>query len=178
MSDYYLFDLRIQLAYMERYSRVRLYIYGKFKMTFFLLLHHLVFAQDVEGFAEIRIQNYLGINSDLPFFIVERTRPTFSGYLNKNILINATVEAGLGQGWSSQNAFADIVERENLNPEILHLINYTYHENDTLHISSAHDYLSLDRFYIEYAGAKLDIKLGRQALNWGSGFVVWTPNHT
>jgi hypothetical protein len=63
--------------------------------------------------------------------------------------------------------------------------------NGPLRVDNAHDYLDVDRLYLDvYAGA-LDLRLGRQALNWGSAQVFnptdpfpevllaepWRPRH-
>ena len=130
------------------------------------------FAQDVEGFAELRLQGYLGVDSDVPLFAVQRTRPSFSSRLNDNLVLNATIEAGFGQGWTTQDAFVDLVDTQNLNPGILAFLPDNEYDNDTLNVSSMQDYLSVDRFFLEFQLASMDIKLGRQALNWGSGFIV------
>ena len=129
-------------------------------------------AQDLAGFTELRTQAYIGVDSDLPLFFVQRTRPSFSHRINSNTVLNTTIEAGWGQGWTIQKSFVDLIEEQNLNPTLLTLLDYTEPTNSTLGISSAHHYLSVDRFFMEFQLASLDLKIGRQALNWGSGFVV------
>ena len=145
--------------------------FGKIIVIVFLLLNS-ASAQEVEGFVEVRAQSYVGIDSDLPVFLVERTRPTFSSRLNSKMVLNATIEAGLGQGWTPQDAMVDLLESENISPQVLSMLNQQDYTNSTLGISAAHDYLSVDRLFVEFQLESMDIKLGRQALNWGSGFIV------
>ena len=80
------------------------------------LLSGLVFAQDVDGFVELRLQGYAGVDADVPLLAVERFRPTFEAPLSDRVVLSTTIEAGLSQGWTAQGAVLDIAEREDVSP--------------------------------------------------------------
>lgn len=137
-----------------------------------LLLTSTVLAQSMEGFAELRLQGYVGTDSDVPLLLVERLRPSFSAPLTDRIGLSTTVEAGLGQGWTAAGALADLVEQEGLSESILAAAPGADPGSAPLGVTAADDYLSVDRLYVEFLTRKADMRIGRQALNWGSGFVV------
>ncbi|MFT4623691.1 MAG: hypothetical protein ACI8PZ_002347 [Myxococcota bacterium] len=141
-------------------------------MTLLLLACTLALAQDVDGFAEVRLQAYAGVDGAVPLFAVERFRPSFSAPLGERIMLATTIEAGLGQGWTTQSAFADLAQRESLDPVVLDALAATDESNDLFRISQANDYLAVDRLTLEFQWSAADLRLGRQALNWGSGFAV------
>ena len=76
-------------------------------------------AQGVEGFAELRLQGYIGVDGDVPLLVVERLRPSFSAPLTDRIGLFTTVEAGMGQGWTPSGALSDLVEQEGLSAALL-----------------------------------------------------------
>ena len=142
-------------------------------MTSLLLLTgSLALGQEVDGFAEVRLQGYAGVDSDIPLFAVERFRPTFSAPLSERVVLATTIEVGLGQGWSTTSAFADLAEREDLDPAVLDALGALEHDNDLFRISAADDYLAVDRLTVEFQWKAADLRVGRQALNWGSAFAV------
>lgn len=129
-------------------------------------------AQGVEGFAELRLQGYIGVDGDVPLLVVERLRPSFSAPLTDRIGLFTTVEAGMGQGWTPSGALSDLVEQEGLSAALLAAVPSAEQDNAWLGVSGADDYLSVDRLYVELLTPQADVRIGRQALNWGSGFVV------
>ena len=137
-----------------------------------LLLALSALAQDVDGFAEVRAQGYIGVDGDIPVFMVERVRPTFTAPLGERVELSTTIEAGVSQGWRAQTAFADLAEREQLSPLVTEALGQAEHTNELLAVSAASDYLSVDRLYLDFYSSKVDVRVGRQALNWGSGFAV------
>ncbi len=140
-------------------------------MTGLLLMLSLAMAQDVDGFTEVRLQGYAGVAADVPLYAVERVRPSFSAPLAERVMFATTIEAGLGQGWTAQGAFEELVATEGLSPVLLTSLGDTP-DNELLGISAVHDYLSVDRLYVSFQWTAADLRVGRQALNWGSGFVV------
>jgi hypothetical protein len=129
-------------------------------------------AGEVDGFAELRVQAYAGVDADVPLFVVERLRPTFSGELSDRVVLTTTIEAGLGQGWTVQRGMENLIDQEGLSPLILDALGVEETENDALRVSADEDYLAVDRLHVELLLKHADIRIGRQALNWGSGFVV------
>lgn len=125
-------------------------------------------AQDVDGFVEARVQGYAGVDAAVPLFVVERFRPTFSAPLAERIVLSTTIELGLGQGWTTQGALSDVVDAYDLDPTLA----APPSTNELLRISRASNYLAVDRLLLELQLQAVDLRIGRQALNWGSGFVV------
>ena len=112
-----------------------------------LLLTSTVLAQSMEGFAELRLQGYVGTDSDVPLLLVERLRPSFSAPLTDRIGLSTTVEAGLGQGWTAAGALADLVEQEGLSESILAAAPGADPGSAPLGVTAADDYLSVDRLF-------------------------------
>lgn len=130
-------------------------------------------AQEFGGFAEVRAQGYVGVDSDVPILLVERLRPTFTAPLGERVKLTATIEAGLSQGWRVNDAFTTLIEDQGLSPDLATAIGGgRAYENKAFSISDASDYLAVDRLAVEVYLPFMDVRLGRQALNWGSGFVV------
>lgn len=63
-------------------------------MILLLLASVAAFAQEVDGFAEVRVQAYAGVDADLPLLVVERLRPSFSAPLGDRAVLATTIEAG------------------------------------------------------------------------------------
>ncbi len=129
-------------------------------------------AQAVEGFAELRVTGMTGLDAELPLTGVERFRPSFAAPLADRLVLNATIEAGLSQGYRNTDAFAELIADRDLHPSLLLALGEDPAANNLLAVSTAGDYLSVDRLFIEFQRSRGDLRVGRQALNWGSGFVV------
>lgn len=137
-----------------------------------MLLLASALAQDLGGFAEVRVQGYAGVDADVPLFVVERVRPTFTAPLGKRVVLTTTIEAGISQGWRVNQAFLKLIEDEQLSPSLADALGGRTYENEAFAVSNAADYLAVDRLAVEIYLPFMDIRLGRQALNWGSGFAV------
>jgi len=121
-----------------------------------------------QGFAELRLSLFPGADGQA-WQLVERVRPTLTAELSERIKLVATVEAGLRQGRDLTRELERTLEASALGPVLQELqCRWPRYENTLLRIDGAADYLYVDRLYLDvYAGA-LDVRVGRQALNWGS----------
>jgi len=129
-------------------------------------------AADVEGFAEVRATTYAGVEGE-PVFLVERFRPTFDADLGDRFAISATVEASFNQGRRTQTELQRTLEDSDLGPLLDQAeCSWPTEDNTFLGISETDDYLWVDRLYIDAYLPGADLRLGRQALNWGSAFMV------
>jgi len=101
-------------------------------------------GQDVDGFAELRLQACAGVDADVPLTMVERFRPTFSAPMGERVFHPAPSRpASARAGTPSTRLW--IWSKEDLSPALLDLLGDTEDDNDLLHISGASDYLSVDR---------------------------------
>ncbi len=126
----------------------------------------------VQGFAEVRAQAYTGVDG-VPVFVVERFRPTFDAPLGERLALSMTVEAALTQGRRTQDELRRTLEESDLGP-MLDAAKCTWpeEENPFLGVSEAEDYVWVDRLYMDAYLPGVDVRVGRQALNWGSAFMV------
>ncbi len=125
-------------------------------------------AVETPGFAEVRAAAAPGASGRL-WQLVERVRPTFSSELTPRLKLVATVEAGLVQGRDPADEVERTLRASELGPLLeMAMCRWPQHANGPLHIDNAHDYLDVDRLYLDLYAGVLDLRLGRQALNWGS----------
>lgn len=121
-----------------------------------------------QGFAELRLSLYPGASGDA-LQVVERVRPTLTAELSERVKLVTTIEAGLRQGRDLSREFQRALEHSELGPLLQQAqCRWPSFQNSLLRIDGAADYLYVDRLFVDvYAGA-IDVRVGRQALNWGS----------
>lgn len=129
-------------------------------------------AQEVSGFAEVRAQGLLGVEGT-PLTLVERFRPTLAAPLAERVSLTSTVELGLAQGWDQEAAFIELVEEAGLTEGLAAAGVVPEAEDNALFgVSTAGDYLAVERLYLDWYLPAADLRLGRQAVNWGSALAV------
>jgi len=135
-------------------------------------LAHPALAQEAEGFVELRAHASLGVDG-VPVQVVERVRPTLSAELSDRVVLSTTVELGLSQGRTMQAELQRTLEDSDLGP-LMDAMGCTWpvEDNELLGISRAGDYLSVERLVLDAYLPWADLRLGRQAVNWGSAFMV------
>ena len=121
------------------------------------------------GFAELRFSGQVGV--DGPFWtLVERVRPTLEAELGGRIRLVATIEGNLTQGRRTQLVFQDLIDDSDLAP-LLEQFNCAWPDppaNETLWIDDIRDVLSVERLYVDFYLPFMDIRVGRQTVQWGS----------
>ena len=125
-------------------------------------------AQEALGFAEVRAAVSPGAGGQI-WQLVERVRPTLVSQLAERVKLVATIEAGLVQGRNPTRELERELRASELGPLLEAAgCRWPSYQNGPLRVDGAADYLDVDRLYLDlYAGA-LDLRLGRQPLNWGS----------
>jgi hypothetical protein len=134
-----------------------------------LLAMQPVGAQEVRGFAEVRGTASLGVDG-VPWQLVERVRPEVDAALVPDrVNLTVTVEAALAQGRDLGEAFQRTLEASDLGPALAAAgCAWPAHVNEPLRIDGVADWLWVDRLYVDTYSAAGDLRLGRQAVNWGS----------
>lgn len=137
-----------------------------------LLLALAAAAQEVDGFVEARAQAQAGVDG-FPATFVERVRPSFSAPIGDRVALSTTVELIFVEGRNTEDELQRILTESDLGP-YLELAGVTWPEDDNkaFHISDVADYLSVERLAVDVYLPFMDVRVGRQALNWGSSFLV------
>jgi hypothetical protein len=133
-----------------------------------LLVASTASAQEGQGFAELRASWFAGAKGR-PLQLVERVRPTFSTAIGERFKLVATLEASLAEGRNPTDELERALDDAGLSP-LLEAAGCTWPSpaNSALHIDGASSYLAVDRLYLDHYGERFDLRLGRQALHWGS----------
>lgn len=133
------------------------------------LLAAVAFAAEprLDGFVEVRGQGYLGVDG-VPAQLVERLRPEFAAPVGERLALSATVEAAFAQGRSTPEELDRVLDDAGLGGAYA----APAWDNDALRVSAAGDYLSVERLYADAYLPFADVRVGRQAVNWGSALLV------
>jgi hypothetical protein len=125
--------------------------------------------QHGHGFVELRATAYPGTTGDQWQF-VQRLRPTFQSRLSDRATLVAVIEAQLAQGRDLSHELRRTIEASALGP-YLEQAGCTWPDRGhrVLRVHEAGDYLEVDRLYLDLYRRGYDLRLGRQALHWGSG---------
>ncbi len=121
---------------------------------------------DLGGYAEVRGM-YLVDVEGTPWTSIEKVRPTFEISSGDRVRAVATVEGVLAQGRETSDELALFLENSAIGPD---LDEYCARV-ETYHFEGVQQYLTVERLYVDFTGEKVDFRLGRQAVNWGSALV-------
>jgi hypothetical protein len=137
-----------------------------------LFLMNTAAAQEASGYLENLIQVPIGV-SGAPLTVVERARPTLSAELGDRAALVTTVDVALVQGRDNTSELERLVDEAGLSPTFQAAgQSWPTYENEVLRIDRFQDAAIVDRLYLDLYRPKVDIRIGRQALNWGSAFMV------
>ncbi len=129
-------------------------------------------ASDGRGFVELRLQGFSGVEGQ-PVQTIQRLRPELSTDLSDRMSLTVGVELGLSQGRSFRNEWRETLRASALGPVLeAAQCDWPEEENSFLRVSRAEDYLSVERLYLDWYLPGADLRLGRQAVHWGSAVVV------
>ena len=133
-----------------------------------LCLASSAWSQDIEGFGEVRGIWYAG-TEEPAVSVVERFRPTLEVPFSERVSFTSTIEMALQQGWTSQKGFERALTDSDFGPFLDAAgCEWPTETNSVLGISSAADVFQVDRFFVDWYHPKFDLRVGRQALQWGS----------
>ena len=124
-------------------------------------------ATEVSGYGEVRAGLSGGVDG-VPWETVERFRPTLEADLHQRVRVASTVEARLVQGrYPLEEGYALIDD------ELGHLLEPAGCSLEAPpRYATADDVLGVERLYVDLYHPRIDLRVGRQALNWGSATFV------
>jgi hypothetical protein len=121
---------------------------------------------EVAGYAEIRALYQVEVEGT-PWLLVERVRPTLEISPDDRVRAFVAVEGALAQGRDTADELAKYLEGTPVGDRIAEFCT----EVPTYHFDDVHGYLTVERAYVDWTSAKVDVRAGRQAVNWGSALV-------
>ncbi len=128
------------------------------------------------GFAEVRFAAQPGVEGRW-WNLVERIRPRFQADLHERISISAEVELLFVQGRNPTLEIQNIFEESDFGPLLeLAEVQWPTKENESLWIDDASELFSVERLYVDFYLPIMDIRIGRQALFWGSAMMLNPTN--
>lgn len=120
-------------------------------------------AADVTGYVEARASWNGGVDG-VPWEANQRVRPTFEGALHERIDLVATPQIALAQG---RNPVAEGYRL--LDEQVGAILETAGCDLDApARYNSVDDVLTVERLYLDLYHPRIDVRVGRQALNWGS----------
>ena len=125
-------------------------------------------AQDTQGFAEIRASLFPGAAGE-KLQLTQRLRPTFETALSERVKLVTTIEAALSEGRDQSGQLEQTLRQSELGP-LLDAAGCSWPapRNATFRVGGADDYLDVDRLFLDAYIGQVDVRIGRQAINWGS----------
>ncbi len=125
-------------------------------------------GQQTRGFGEARLSLFPGASGQ-KWQLVERVRPTLESELHERVKLVATVELALTQGRDLSNELERTLRESDFGPFLDALgCRWPERTNALFRIDGADDYLDVDRLYVDAYLGEVDVRFGRQAINWGS----------
>lgn len=121
----------------------------------------------LEGYAEVRASGQIGVEG-VPWNLTERVRPRLSVPLAERMTFDMVVEGSLTQGRDATEEAANLVMDSELGP-LLEAAGCAYSPEPRY--DEVSDYLSVERLHVDLNLPEVDLTIGRQGLNWGSGLV-------
>ena len=121
---------------------------------------------ELAGYAEVRASYQVDIEGT-PWQTVERVRPSFHIQAAPRVSATAIVEGTLYQGRDTSKALFDFLSDSSLGPSLDEYCTAT----ESYQFDDIHDYLTVERLFVDFEGERVDVRVGRQAVNWGSALV-------
>jgi hypothetical protein len=126
-----------------------------------------------EGFVEVRAAAMVGVDGK-PWQLVERARPRFELDLHENLQLVTTLELSFAQGRRLQDEVQAAIQNSDFGP-LLDAAGCEWPAgptNSVLNLNGTNDWLRADRVYLDWYTPQADVRIGRQALQWGSAMLI------
>ncbi len=125
-------------------------------------------VEEGQGYLDLRASAFPGASGD-KLQLIEELRPSFTASLGERFKLVATLDLSLSEGRNTTRELERTIDQSSLGPLLQQCgCVWPKQTNDFFRISSASDYLEVDRLYLDYYSERLDVRAGRQALHWGS----------
>ena len=121
---------------------------------------------ELAGYAEVRAMYQVDVEGT-PWLAVERVRPTFSITPADRVRAFVAVEGELDQGRDTSDELVKYLDTTDVGPKLDEYCT----KNENYHFDDVREYLTVERLYVDFTGEKVDLRIGRQAVNWGSALV-------
>jgi hypothetical protein len=145
-------------------------------------------AQDLSGVAELRWQQQIGVTG-VSWQITERVRPEFTSAVSDRVSVTATVDVAFSEGRDLQTEVENVFETSDLTSldyarqylgesavnSLWDIAGCDWPDdppNAALGIGALSDYASVDRLYVDAYLPGVDLRIGRQPVQWGSAQLV------
>ncbi len=120
---------------------------------------------DLGGYAEVRAAWALGAEGTA-WSVVERARPRFTAAPGDRVTVEVVPELAFAQGRDTTHAAAQLLLAGPAG-DLLDAAGCSYVRPPRY--DTASDYLSVERFHVDWNLPAVDLSFGRQAVAWGSG---------
>ena len=124
-------------------------------------------AEDVLGYAEVRGGFHVGVEGKT-WELSEVFRPTFSGEISDRVVLNTTLQVQFFQGRNIEEEVQRTLNESDFGP-LLDMLGCEWPQTNGL---DPRDYLAVDRLYLDVYLPAVDIRIGRQAVRWGSAMLI------
>lgn len=128
-------------------------------------------AQEMRGFTEIRASGAVGVEGT-PWSVVERVRPTLQVPVMPRVQLTTTLELWTSQGRHLPDALRTSLLGGDVGPVIEAFCDWPRSLDAAEGVSDAGRGAAVDRLYLDLFLPAVDLRIGRQALQWGSGFFL------
>ena len=124
------------------------------------------------GFVEVRFAATPGVDGTW-WQTVERFRPRFEAKIADRVSLYTEVEMALAQGRNPILEFQRILDESDFGPLLEAAGNeWPTKRNEVLQIDGPQDMFWVERLYLDIYLPKVDLRIGRQALFWGSAIML------
>ncbi len=136
-------------------------------MTLLCWVVPVALADDVTGYVEVRADYGHGLEGER-WGLHERLRPTVELAPHERVRVVSTFQVVLDQGRHPEQEAVDLLEAQL--PTVV--TNTCPLPDPGEPIDEVSDFLSLERLFVDVYGERADLRVGRQALNWGSAILL------
>lgn len=137
-----------------------------------IMLSSAALGQEVSGFGELRFHAHVGVDGSW-WEAVQRLRPEFEAPLHERLVLATTIEVGLHQGRTIQREVQRTLEASDFGPIMSSMgCEWPSADGEVFGRDDVLGHAGVERLYLDAYLPWADLRLGRQAVHWGSAFLV------